>query len=79
MTTYRELNAAWWAWAWALEFTIKRSTPRQVVEATGSIPFAYGGTTWTVQAVPQMSRNGRVRAYIYLYVSADGRVLDPPN
>jgi hypothetical protein len=77
VTTYREIESAWWRWA--LERVPRRMPARDVVRKVGSEPFSYNGTTWTIRLHPIMGGTSATFRNEYHFVGADGRLLRPPK
>ena len=69
MSTYRELDAAWWRWAASQSHTGAKG---RALDRLANVPFPYDGTNWTVRR-----EQGSGKRIVSIYVAADGRTLVP--
>jgi hypothetical protein len=75
VTTYREIESAWWKWAY--DRVSLRMPALAVVQKIGGERFLFDGTAWTVRLHPVLERNGVSFRNEFHFVGADGRVLRP--
>jgi hypothetical protein len=69
VTTYHELDAAWWRWAASQSHGGAKG---RALDRLADVAFPFDGTDWTVQR-----EQGPSKRIVSIYVGADGRVLAP--